>query len=268
MNFDDFSYEEDGRRYLNPQIALDEENAFIQRLRDTQGQRNARIAQQTHNLGKDVPTNYGGLNGSEAYFNARYQTPQTNSLIGDLRATAQATALTTALNNELTKANKRYKDAYYAAKDRERAATETNNLTNSKLKEELGITQDSAEPETITQNDTDKGGRGRLDYVTDTPKFSFDDKATIYTDLDGNIYRITQIPGGFVSSSLPFLRDVGTSKINPDTGKEFQSGDIFNYQGRKYLYLNNDQTLGQPRFYAVGSYQGRDDDPIRWRDSN
>ena len=270
MNFDDFSYEENGRRYINPQVALDEENAFIQNLRDTQGQRNAQIAQQTNGLGKNVPTNLGSLNGSEAYFNARYQTPQTNSLIGDLRATAQATALTTALNNELTKANKLYKDAYYAAKERERASTGTGEkaLTNNELKKELGITSPGAKQQTMTQNDTDKGGRGRLDYVTDTPKFSFDDKATIYTDLDGNIYRITQIPGGFMGSSLPFLRDIGTSKINPDTGKEFQSGDIFNYQGKKYLYLNNDQTLGQPRFYAVGSYQGRDDDPVRWRDSN
>lgn len=261
MNFDDFSYEEDGRRYLNPQIALDEENAFIQRLRDTQGQRNAQIAQQTHNLGKDVPTNYGGLNGSEAYFNARYQTPQTNSLIGDLRATAQATALSTALNNELTKANKRYKDAYYAAKDRERAATETNNLTNSKLKKELGITQDGAEPETITQNDTDKGGRGRLDFRRDLPRRSYVDNVSIYTTDNGDIYRIRDLSNAERISS-PLTNGLNFN-INPETNRKFENGDIFNYKGKKYLYLDNEESQG-PAFYVVEGYEGRDDENKYW----
>lgn len=269
MNLDDFSYEENGRRYINPQVALDEENAFIQNLRDTQGQRNAQIAQQTNGLGKNVPTNLGSLNGSEAYFNARYQTPQTNSLIGDLRAAAQATALNTALNNELTKANKRYKDAYYAAKDRERAATGTGGktLTNNQLKKELGITSPGAKQETFKQNDTDKGGRGRIDHVTDTPKLSYENKVSIYTDYDGNIYRISDIAGPVAAESLPFTRSVAPSTINPETGKEFQSGDIFTYNGRKYLYLNNEQTLKQPSFYVVESYQGRDDDE-NWRNHN
>lgn len=116
MNLDDFSYEENGRRYIDPNVSLNEQNAFIQNLRDTQAERNTQIAQQTHNLGTDVPSNLGGLTGSEAYFNARYQTPQTNSLVADLRATAQAQALNTALNNELEKAKKRYNDAYKASK--------------------------------------------------------------------------------------------------------------------------------------------------------
>jgi len=115
MNLDDFSYEENGRRYTNPQVALDEENAFIQNLRDTQTQDNAKIYQDTHNLGTDISSNLGSLNGSEAYFNARYQTPQTNSSIANLRSAAQAKALSDAINNEIVKAKKRYQDAYYAA---------------------------------------------------------------------------------------------------------------------------------------------------------
>lgn len=118
MNLDDFSYEENDRRYINPQVSLDEQNAFIQNLRDTQGERNAQIAQQTHDLGTDVPSNLGGLTGSEAYFNARYQTPQTNSIVADLKSAAQANALNTVLNNELEKAKKRYRDAYRAANNR------------------------------------------------------------------------------------------------------------------------------------------------------
>lgn len=115
MNLDDFSYEENGRRYINPQVALDEENAFIQNLRDTQAQDNAKIYQDTHNLGTDVSSNLGGLNGGEAYFNARYQTPQTNYTIANLKEAAQAKALSDALNNEVAKAKKRYNDAYRAA---------------------------------------------------------------------------------------------------------------------------------------------------------
>lgn len=118
MNLNEFSYEENDRRYINPQVSLDEQNAFIQNLRDTQGVRNAQIAQQTHNLGTDVPSNLGGLTGSEAYFNARYQTPQTNSIVADLKSAAQANALSTVLNNELEQAKKRYSDAYRAANNR------------------------------------------------------------------------------------------------------------------------------------------------------
>lgn len=118
MNLDDFSYQEEDRRYIDPNVSLNEQNAFIQNLRDTQVQRNAQIAQQTHNLGTDVPSNLGGLTGSEAYFNARYQTPQTNSMIADLKTTAQAQALSEALNNELAKAKQRYTNAYRAAQKR------------------------------------------------------------------------------------------------------------------------------------------------------
>lgn len=116
MNLDDFSYEENGRRYINPQVALDEENAFINNLRQTQAQDTAKINRDTSNLGTSVGnSSIGGLGGSEAYFNARYQTPQTNYSIANIRATAQAKALNDALTNELNKAKKRYSDAYAAA---------------------------------------------------------------------------------------------------------------------------------------------------------
>ncbi len=112
MNLDDFSTVVDEQRYINPQVALDESNAFIQNLRDTQQARNAEIARDTYNLGTAVPSNIGGLGGSGAYFNARYQTPQTNSLVADLKATAQAQALSEAMNNAVAQAKQRYNKAY------------------------------------------------------------------------------------------------------------------------------------------------------------
>lgn len=102
----------EGRLYLNPQIQLDESSNFIDNLRATQTQQNQEIAQQTHNLGTDIPSNLGGLTGGESYFTSRYQTPQTNAVTANLRAVAQAQALNQALENEQEMWKKRYNDAY------------------------------------------------------------------------------------------------------------------------------------------------------------
>lgn len=127
MNFDDFSYTENDRRYINPQVSLDEQNAFIDNLRNMQKTNTAQITQDTRNLGTQVPSNLGGLTGGTSYFTSRYQTPQMNSMVSDLRSTAQANALTTLMSNEVAKAQKRYNDAYRAAK--KRAAKSGGNTT-------------------------------------------------------------------------------------------------------------------------------------------
>jgi len=124
MNLDQFSTVVDDRRYIKPQVALDESNAFIENLRNTQGQRTAEIAQDTYNLGTAVPSNLGGLGGSGSYFTSRYQTPQTNEVVANLKATAQAQALNDAMNNALAQAKQRYNNAYKAAQKR------NNNPTN------------------------------------------------------------------------------------------------------------------------------------------
>lgn len=121
MNLDDFSYTENDRRYINPQVSLDEQNAFINNLRNNQQDWSAQNATVTRNLGSALPSNLGGLTGGSGYFASRYQTPQTNSMISDLRAAAQSQALSTVMNNEIAKAQKRYQDAYRAAKKRENA---------------------------------------------------------------------------------------------------------------------------------------------------
>ena len=130
MNLDDFSYIDNDRRYVNPQVSLNEQNAFIDNLRNTQGQDTAQIRQDTYNLGTAVPSNLGGLAGGSNYFKSRYQTPQTNSMVSDLRAAAQAQALSTLLSNEIGKAQKRYNDAYRAAKKRANNIASGNNPNN------------------------------------------------------------------------------------------------------------------------------------------
>lgn len=111
----------DGRSYLNPQIALDESNAFIDNLRSTQQSDNQKIQMDTYNLGTDISSNLGGLtspvNGENgdaglSYFTSRYQIPQTASAVANLRATAQAAALNQVLENEQDFWKKKYSDAY------------------------------------------------------------------------------------------------------------------------------------------------------------
>lgn len=104
--------EVDGRQYLDPQVALDESNTFIDNLRSTQDQQNQEIFTDTQMLGTDVPSVEGGLTGGNSYFTSRYQTPMTNATVANLRATAQAQALNQALQNEQEIWKKKYQDAY------------------------------------------------------------------------------------------------------------------------------------------------------------
>jgi hypothetical protein len=112
----------EGRSYANPQTALDESNSFIENLRNTQQANNRQIQTDTYNLGTAVPSNLGGLtspvgeggsgDAGLSYFTSRYQTPQTNAVVENLRSVAQAQALNQVLQNEQEKWQKRYNDAY------------------------------------------------------------------------------------------------------------------------------------------------------------
>lgn len=115
MNLENYAYEDDGRWYIRPEVALNEQNAFINNYRNIEAQNNAQIAQQTRALGTQVPSQLGGLVGGGGYFRSRYQTPQTNQIVADLRSQMQGQALQTVLQNELEKAKKKYKDAQNSA---------------------------------------------------------------------------------------------------------------------------------------------------------
>lgn len=110
--------EVEGRTYVNPQVALGESDTFIDNLRQTQQANTQQIAQDTANLGTEVPSNLGGLIGGEGYWTSRYQTPQTNATVANLRAAAQAKALNDVLANEQAVWKNRYQDAYRAYQKR------------------------------------------------------------------------------------------------------------------------------------------------------
>ena len=130
MNLDDFSYTENDRRYINPQVSLAEQNAFINNLRNNQQDWTDETISVAENLGTKIPSQLGGLTGGSGYFASRYQTPQTNSMVSDLRAAAQSQALSQLMNNEIAKAQKRYSDAYRAAKKRESDASSNGGNSN------------------------------------------------------------------------------------------------------------------------------------------
>lgn len=104
----------ESRLYSSPQVGLDESSSFIEKLRQTQQANNQQITQDTYDLGTAVPSNLGGLTGGEGYWTSRYQTPQTNTTVANLRAAAQAQALNDVLANEQAAWKKRYQDAYRA----------------------------------------------------------------------------------------------------------------------------------------------------------
>lgn len=120
MNSDEF-YEYEDRAYINPTLSSGEQEAFIDNLRNIQGQNNAQIAQQTYNLGTDVPSNLGGLGGGESYFMSRYQTPQVDEMVATLKSAAQAQALNDVMSNYQSQLKQRYNNAYRRAKKRARS---------------------------------------------------------------------------------------------------------------------------------------------------
>lgn len=111
MNPDEF-YEYEGRFYQNPTKTRDETLTFVDSLRDTVGRDNQAIATQTEMLGTNVPSNLGGLTGSEGYFAQRYQTTPIETQVSALKATAQADALNKLMTNYRNQAQNRYNQAY------------------------------------------------------------------------------------------------------------------------------------------------------------
>lgn len=236
MNLDDYSYELEGRRYLNPQVSLDEQNAFIDNLRNIQAQNNAEITQQTYGLGTQIASNLGGLSGGSGYFRARYQTPQTNQGVAGLRAAAQAQAMNAALNNQIAQAEKRYKDAYHSANER---GTNANNPSDSSglfdkvAASKLKVNTTTNPPEEIVLSQDTMAGQPNRVWIDESTG------TQVWTDDDGMDWEMLEIPMG----NLPSI-------VGGDLARKPQNGEIRTYNGATYLYLDNDQYNG--RWFLLG----------------
>ena len=116
MNNETYDFED--RKYVNPTVSRDEQLAFIDNLRNTHNAEMQKIVQDTHNLGTDVSSNLGGLNGATGMWNQQYVEPRVNAMVSGLQATAQASALSNILSNYESQMKKRYNEAYRNAEKR------------------------------------------------------------------------------------------------------------------------------------------------------
>lgn len=125
MNNETYDFED--RKYINPTVSRDEQLGFIDRLRDIEAAGMNQIVRDTHNLGTDVPSNLGGLNGATGLWAQRYMAPRMNTMVSGLRATAQAQALSEILANYQNQMKQRYNKAYreYALKNARNSANGT-----------------------------------------------------------------------------------------------------------------------------------------------
>lgn len=153
MDKETYTFED--RMYVNPTTSRDEQLQFVDNLRAIQAEDAARIARDTHNLGTDVTSNLGGLNGAEGVWARQYANPQVDSMVATLRATAQAQALTDILKNYQNQLQNRYRQAYRKY-NRLKGNTGTTGTTGSNS----GLTIN-------TLNNGSYGGNGdlTLDYV-------------------------------------------------------------------------------------------------------
>lgn len=186
--------EVEGRRYLNPNLVIDETNTFIDKLRGTQGMNTQEIATQTEMLGTDIPSSQGGLMGANSYFTSRYQTPQANSAVANLRRVAQESALNQALANEQAMWKKRYDEAYRRYQKRQNDKT---NLTDDPSRNG-GLEYEDTEEVTGLTAEQDINRYDVDSTVYDSTEQSFDSRSTersknisVTKDSNGNVSSVT-----------------------------------------------------------------------------
>lgn len=216
MNLDDFSTVVDDRRYIKPQVALDEQNTFIENLRDTQGRGVNEVSTRIYNLGTDIPSNLGGLGGAGTYFESRYQTPQVAEMIATLRNTAQAQALNDALNNEVAMAKQRYNRAYKAAQRRNN--NPSNNPSNNPANPNLPINTNKGD------KNINISGEGS-DIVDENTQAGFPYKSGIYKYVKNGA-------GLLYDSTAPY------SGINANILTNGKDGTIKKVGGKTYITIN------------------------------
>lgn len=234
----------EGRGYVNPQVALDESNQFIENLRSTQQANNQQIQTDTYNLGTAVPSQLGGLTGGESYFTSRYQTPQTNAAVANLRTVAQAAALNQALQNEQAKWKKRYDDAYKAYQKRAYAASQTPQSLGTTNLSNLGVDVNLGDKALGDSNENQNTGPGYINSVQGG--------LNIYTDQNGDRWTLRNPESGD-EVLLGGLTSVGGNLLRtfPD-GTPLANGAVYDAGGgRVFMYIQNSQ-YPNGAFFRVG----------------
>ena len=234
----------ESRYYLNPQVGLDESNKFIENLRSVQQQNNSQIAKDTAALGTEVSSNLGGLTGADSYFTSRYQTPQTNATVANLRATAQAKALNDVLANEQAIWKNRYQQAYRNYQKRMNDKTNQPSTTGGGDNTKLNIDVNSGDNSSgETNENTTTTGPG---YIT-----SVQGGLNIYTDQNGDRWTLRNLESGD-EVLLGGLTSVGGNLMRtfPD-GTPLTNGATYGAGGKMFMYIQNSQHPNGT-FFRVG----------------
>ena len=216
-------YEFENRAYVNPTLSRDEQLGFVDNLRDTVRKDTAQINTQTQRLGKDIPSNLGGLTGSGSYFAQRYQTTPLQSQVSTLKAAAQSKALNDLLSNYQSQAANRYNQAYRAYNKRTNA---NNNSTTDAITKWL---------KTLTN----PGSTSEVDYVE--AKYGVPHK--IETDDAGNLYYVYE---NFASpvygyNRLPIAQASDKNDLAKLPTENLKNGATITVNGNKYIYLSTGQ---------------------------
>lgn len=223
--------EVDNRRYINPNLAVNETNTFIDNYRNNQRANTQEIASQTQALGTNVPSNIGGLTGAGSYFTSRYQTPQTNAVTQNLRTVAQQTALNEALANEQAMWKKRYQDAYNRYQKRQNDKT----------------------------NPSGGGGGGQQKLSLDVNSDDEDNKVDLFEEKPGTVIPMTPTSSKYqdpktgqwfmLTSPTDFDGRVISNSLagrNPVDGMTLSAnGKVFRYDGGSDMWYQQVYLFGQ-----------------------
>ena len=238
-------YEFEDRTYIKPEVSRDEQMAFIDNLRNVQAQNNAQIATDTHNLGTDVPSNLGGLTGSEGYFQQRYQTPQVDAVVANLKATAQNSALTQVLNNWQAQMKERYNEAYRnyqkRAHDYSRRMTSggrgSGGTVDTTTTLDVDTNSDNTDEIEVNEN-TQTVGPGHVNVDSGG--------TTYYTTENGEKWTLRNLGAGDEFA----LGSYDLTHAYPD-GTKLTNGATYYKNGRMFIYIQNSQ-YPQGAFFRVG----------------
>lgn len=244
MNTDE-TYELEDRVYVNPTQSRDEQLQFVENLRDVQAQNNQQIAADTYALGTQVPTNLGGLTSgagnADSYWMSRYQTPQIQSAVANLQATAQADALSKIMAQDEAQYQNRANQAYRNYQKRQRARARSGGSGGTTP---LGNTPDNQKDPDVTTTKTDDKtslsvGNDKLSITTGPGGVA--GTVTVSPSLDGDGYWIKNESTG---ESVWHGGNNGSSKSN----------SVANTLGKGFLLAN---PLVTAALYGVGKLTGK-----------
>lgn len=234
MNEDEiYSFED--RTYLNPTTSRDEQLSFIDTLRETQAKNTAQIRTDTYNLGSPLPSNLGGLSGAEDTFIARYQTPQTEQTVADLRTAAQQSALNQALTNLQTAYKKRYNDAMLNYQQRAAKASATPSTNPSNTGNELPIDTNTGSGTGARTNELIEQVRGEFSEGT-FPQAEEMFQKTVDAINSGDSSKAQTIPFFVPHTQTGVPTAPGTESVNTGTIYRDKNGNVTGafYMGKEY----------------------------------